>query len=165
MFNPIHIWFGHAFLSLIRSTYNSRLNWKNFTYHPNITKSYFNFSYCLLWLLAPCTPLGGTAVHNRRYWIIKCYVLIKLYFSRFSSNQRIMPRSGSDQHLPRVEYSDYTSISPAGRHTLLRSSLKSGKRTAVQITFIHLCHQQAHSSMLLLRVTIKGDSGSLKTSR
>ncbi|XP_055375732.1 rho GTPase-activating protein 100F isoform X3 [Condylostylus longicornis] len=34
------------------------------------------------------------------------------------------PRSGSDQHLPRVEYSDYaTSL---GRHSLLRSSLKTG---------------------------------------
>lgn len=34
-----------------------------------------------------------------------------------------MPRSGSDQHLPRV---DYTSITTPARHTLLRSSLKSG---------------------------------------
>ncbi|GLV44424.1 Rho GTPase activating protein at 100F [Carabus blaptoides fortunei] len=40
--------------------------------------------------------------------------------------RRLMPRSGSDQHLPRVEYSDYTSITQAGRHSLLRSSLKSG---------------------------------------
>lgn len=37
-----------------------------------------------------------------------------------------MPRSGSDQHLPHTEYADYTSITPAGRHSLLRSSLKSG---------------------------------------
>lgn len=37
-----------------------------------------------------------------------------------------MPRSGSDQHLPHTEYSDYTSITQAGRHSLLRSSLKSG---------------------------------------
>lgn len=37
-----------------------------------------------------------------------------------------MPRSGSDQHLPQTEYSDYTSITQAGRHSLLRSSLKSG---------------------------------------
>ncbi|EAT36687.1 AAEL011253-PA [Aedes aegypti] len=37
------------------------------------------------------------------------------------SHQRF-PRSGSDQHLPRVEYADYQSL---GRHTLLRSSLKS----------------------------------------
>ncbi|XP_076235895.1 rho GTPase activating protein at 100F isoform X2 [Calliopsis andreniformis] len=36
---------------------------------------------------------------------------------------RIMPRSGSDQHLPRV---DYTSITTPARHTLLRSSLKTG---------------------------------------
>ena len=34
------------------------------------------------------------------------------------------PRSGSDQHLPRVEYSDYGSS--LGRHSLLRSSLKPG---------------------------------------
>lgn len=32
------------------------------------------------------------------------------------------PRSGSDQHLPRVEYGDFSSL---GRHSLLRSSLKS----------------------------------------
>lgn len=38
---------------------------------------------------------------------------------------RIMPRSGSDQHLPRV---DYTSITTPARHTLLRSSLKSGAK-------------------------------------
>ncbi|XP_062534273.1 rho GTPase-activating protein 100F [Armigeres subalbatus] len=37
------------------------------------------------------------------------------------SHQRF-PRSGSDQHLPRVEYADYQSL---GRHALLRSSLKS----------------------------------------
>ncbi|XP_023245907.1 rho GTPase-activating protein 100F [Copidosoma floridanum] len=36
---------------------------------------------------------------------------------------RMMPRSGSDQHLPRV---DYTSITTPARHTLLRSSLKTG---------------------------------------
>lgn len=43
-----------------------------------------------------------------------------------TGSRRLMPRSGSDQHLPRVEYSDYTSITQAGRHSLLRSSLKSG---------------------------------------
>ncbi|XP_057664821.1 rho GTPase-activating protein 100F isoform X4 [Diorhabda carinulata] len=43
-----------------------------------------------------------------------------------TGSRRIMPRSGSDQHLPQTEYSDYTSITPAGRHSLLRSSLKSG---------------------------------------
>lgn len=32
------------------------------------------------------------------------------------------PRSGSDQHLPRVEYADYSNS--LGRHSLLRSSLK-----------------------------------------
>lgn len=36
---------------------------------------------------------------------------------------RIMPRSGSDQHLPRV---DYTSITTPARHTLMRSKLKTG---------------------------------------
>lgn len=43
-----------------------------------------------------------------------------------SGNQSHMrfPRSGSDQHLPRVEYSDFSSS--LGRHSLLRSSLKSG---------------------------------------
>ncbi|XP_055618612.1 rho GTPase-activating protein 100F isoform X2 [Toxorhynchites rutilus septentrionalis] len=41
--------------------------------------------------------------------------------SMSQSHQRF-PRSGSDQHLPRVEYADYASL---GRHTLLRSSLKS----------------------------------------
>ncbi|XP_017873251.1 PREDICTED: rho GTPase-activating protein 100F isoform X4 [Drosophila arizonae] len=34
------------------------------------------------------------------------------------------PRSGSDQHLPRVEYADYSNS--LGRHSLLRSSLKPG---------------------------------------
>ncbi|KAL1490184.1 hypothetical protein ABEB36_012918 [Hypothenemus hampei] len=43
-----------------------------------------------------------------------------------TGSRRIMPRSGSDQHLPYTEYTDYTSITPAGRHSLLRSSLKSG---------------------------------------
>lgn len=33
------------------------------------------------------------------------------------------PRSGSDQHLPKIDYSDFSSLS---RHSLLRSSLKSG---------------------------------------
>lgn len=36
------------------------------------------------------------------------------------------PRSGSDQHLPRVEYSDFQSM---GRQSLLRSSLKTGTVT------------------------------------
>lgn len=36
------------------------------------------------------------------------------------------PRSGSDQHLPRVEYSDFQSL---GRNSLLRSSLKTGTVT------------------------------------
>jgi hypothetical protein len=40
-----------------------------------------------------------------------------------SQSQQRFPRSGSDQHLPRVEYSEYSSL---GRHNLLRSSLKSG---------------------------------------
>ncbi|XP_053989147.1 rho GTPase-activating protein 100F isoform X1 [Hylaeus anthracinus] len=44
-------------------------------------------------------------------------------YGQHSSSGRIMPRSGSDQHLPRV---DYTSITTPARHTLLRSSLKSG---------------------------------------
>ncbi|XP_030762749.1 rho GTPase-activating protein 100F isoform X3 [Sitophilus oryzae] len=43
-----------------------------------------------------------------------------------TGSRRIMPRSGSDQHLPQTEYTDYTSITQAGRHSLLRSSLKSG---------------------------------------
>ncbi|CAH1112773.1 unnamed protein product [Psylliodes chrysocephalus] len=43
-----------------------------------------------------------------------------------TGSRRIMPRSGSDQHLPQTEYCDYTSITQAGRHSLLRSSLKSG---------------------------------------
>lgn len=43
-----------------------------------------------------------------------------------TGSRRIMPRSGSDQHLPHTEYTEYTSITPAGRHSLLRSSLKSG---------------------------------------
>lgn len=43
-----------------------------------------------------------------------------------TGSRRIMPRSGSDQHLPHTEYTDYTSITQAGRHSLLRSSLKSG---------------------------------------
>ncbi|XP_017893105.1 rho GTPase-activating protein 100F isoform X4 [Ceratina calcarata] len=44
-------------------------------------------------------------------------------YSQHTGTGRIMPRSGSDQHLPRV---DYTSITTPARHTLLRSSLKSG---------------------------------------
>ncbi|KAJ8964175.1 hypothetical protein NQ317_009252, partial [Molorchus minor] len=43
-----------------------------------------------------------------------------------TGTRRIMPRSGSDQHLPQTEYPEYTSITQAGRHSLLRSSLKSG---------------------------------------
>nr|XP_036225240.1 rho GTPase-activating protein 100F isoform X3 [Bactrocera oleae] len=38
------------------------------------------------------------------------------------------PRSGSDQHLPRVEYADYSNS--LGRHSLLRSSLKPGTGAA-----------------------------------
>ncbi|XP_031370864.1 rho GTPase-activating protein 100F [Apis dorsata] len=44
-------------------------------------------------------------------------------YGQHTGTGRIMPRSGSDQHLPRV---DYTSITTPARHTLLRSSLKSG---------------------------------------
>ncbi|XP_011311748.1 rho GTPase-activating protein 100F [Fopius arisanus] len=44
-------------------------------------------------------------------------------YSQHTPSGRIMPRSGSDQHLPRV---DYTSITTPARHTLLRSSLKTG---------------------------------------
>jgi len=44
-------------------------------------------------------------------------------YGQHTGSGRIMPRSGSDQHLPRV---DYTSITTPARHTLLRSSLKSG---------------------------------------
>ncbi|XP_043463292.1 rho GTPase-activating protein 100F isoform X3 [Leptopilina heterotoma] len=44
-------------------------------------------------------------------------------YSQHTGGSRIMPRSGSDQHLPRV---DYTSITTPARHTLLRSSLKTG---------------------------------------
>ncbi|XP_043288661.1 rho GTPase-activating protein 100F isoform X3 [Venturia canescens] len=44
-------------------------------------------------------------------------------YGQHTASGRIMPRSGSDQHLPRV---DYTSITTPARHTLLRSSLKSG---------------------------------------
>ncbi|XP_012055996.1 PREDICTED: rho GTPase-activating protein 100F [Atta cephalotes] len=43
-------------------------------------------------------------------------------YGQHTGSGRIMPRSGSDQHLPRV---DYTSITTPARHTLLRSSLKS----------------------------------------
>ena len=44
-----------------------------------------------------------------------------------SQSHMRFPRSGSDQHLPRVEYSDFSSL---GRHSLLRSSLKTGTATA-----------------------------------
>ncbi|XP_031776723.1 rho GTPase-activating protein 100F isoform X6 [Nasonia vitripennis] len=44
-------------------------------------------------------------------------------YGQHPATGRIMPRSGSDQHLPRV---DYTSITTPARHTLLRSSLKTG---------------------------------------
>lgn len=46
-----------------------------------------------------------------------------LGYGQQSATGRLMPRSGSDQHLPRV---DYTSITTPARHTLLRSSLKTG---------------------------------------
>lgn len=39
-----------------------------------------------------------------------------------SQSHMRFPRSGSDQHLPRVDYSDFSSLN---RHSLLRSSLKS----------------------------------------
>lgn len=41
-----------------------------------------------------------------------------------SQSHMRFPRSGSDQHLPRVEYADFSSS--LGRHSLLRSSLKTG---------------------------------------
>ncbi|CAK9826858.1 Rho GTPase-activating protein 100F, partial [Anthophora retusa] len=44
-------------------------------------------------------------------------------YGQHTGSGRIMPRSGSDQHLPRV---DYTSMTTPARHTLLRSSLKTG---------------------------------------
>ncbi|KAI4478384.1 hypothetical protein M0804_012038 [Polistes exclamans] len=44
-------------------------------------------------------------------------------YSQHTGSGRMIPRSGSDQHLPRV---DYASITMPARHTLLRSSLKSG---------------------------------------
>lgn len=39
-----------------------------------------------------------------------------------SQSHMRFPRSGSDQHLPRVDYSDFSSLN---RHSLLRSSLKA----------------------------------------
>ncbi|KAJ8688021.1 hypothetical protein QAD02_023816, partial [Eretmocerus hayati] len=45
------------------------------------------------------------------------------YGQQSSAASRLMPRSGSDQHLPRV---DYASMTTPARHTLLRSSLKTG---------------------------------------
>lgn len=44
-----------------------------------------------------------------------------------SQSHMRFPRSGSDQHLPRIELSDYAAF---GRHSLLRSSLKSSTPTA-----------------------------------
>ncbi|ALC46581.1 RhoGAP100F [Drosophila busckii] len=41
------------------------------------------------------------------------------------------PRSGSDQHLPRVEYADYSNS--LGRHSLLRSSLKPGSAAPMPV--------------------------------
>jgi Rho GTPase-activating protein SYDE len=41
-----------------------------------------------------------------------------------SQSHSRFPRSGSDQHLPRVEYTDYSSS--LGRHSLLRTNLKAG---------------------------------------
>lgn len=40
-----------------------------------------------------------------------------------SSQSQRFPRSGSDQHLPRVDYSDFSSLN---RHTMLRGSLTRG---------------------------------------
>ncbi|KAL7302156.1 hypothetical protein TKK_0005379 [Trichogramma kaykai] len=51
------------------------------------------------------------------------------YGQPHSAAGRLMPRSGSDQHLPRV---DYTSITTPARHTLLRSSLKTGGSAALR---------------------------------
>lgn len=45
-----------------------------------------------------------------------------------SQSHMRFPRSGSDQHLPRVEYTDFSSS--LGRHSLLRSSLKTGPTPA-----------------------------------
>ncbi|XP_053945643.1 rho GTPase-activating protein 100F isoform X2 [Anastrepha ludens] len=45
-----------------------------------------------------------------------------------AQQQARFPRSGSDQHLPRVEYTDYSNS--LGRHSLLRSSLKPGTGAA-----------------------------------
>lgn len=53
-------------------------------------------------------------------------------YGQHSGSGRIMPRSGSDQHLPRV---DYTSITTPARHTLLRSSLKSGPPLSTKIIY------------------------------
>ena len=53
-------------------------------------------------------------------------------YSQHTGSGRIMPRSGSDQHLPRV---DYTSITTPARHTLLRSSLKTGAFKILNIFF------------------------------
>lgn len=44
-----------------------------------------------------------------------------------SQSHMRFPRSGSDQHLPRIELADYAAF---GRHSLLRSSLKSSTPTA-----------------------------------
>ncbi|ENN75668.1 hypothetical protein YQE_07766, partial [Dendroctonus ponderosae] len=53
-----------------------------------------------------------------------------------TGSRRMMPRSGSDQHLPHTEYTDYSSITPAGRHSLLRSSLKSGSTLSRRVSYV-----------------------------
>lgn len=71
---------------------------------------------CVLAIKNPQLSSSNCIAHGRRYYVQ----------GNAAGQRRLMPRSGSDQHLPRVEYSDYTSITQAGRHSLLRSSLKSG---------------------------------------
>lgn len=71
-------------------------------------------------------------------------------YGQHTGTGRIMPRSGSDQHLPRV---DYTSITTPARHTLLRSSLKSGSQlyTKIVSTFFFLILRSFYVISLLNR--------------
>lgn len=74
-------------------------------------------------------------------------------YGQHTGTGRIMPRSGSDQHLPQV---DYTSITTPARHTLLRSSLKSGSLLYTKIvstsfffnSSLILCHFSLEQELL-----------------
>ncbi|ERL93014.1 hypothetical protein D910_10316 [Dendroctonus ponderosae] len=76
-----------------------------------------------------------------------------------TGSRRMMPRSGSDQHLPHTEYTDYSSITPAGRHSLLRSSLKSGSTLSRRVYNQRFVDQAAVAAQLQSKYATGGQYG------